>query len=446
MIKTNVFGWGLTWRVALLLTFSISMGVVFLHQDWVFTLLVLLILLVITTINLYQFISKTNRDVSRFLEAIHYEEFNQGFSENASTSFKLLAKKMNSIKNYHEKKLTHFKSLVGYYERILDEVDEGVLLFDENLELVIKSRKVDELLHSTITNDVYAIERVLPGFVHQVIDSTDYAELHFSRKNYTIGQDLTCMVRKFIVNSKKKTLVFFIQKTDQNDGGAYDTWINFSKVISHEILNGISPILSLTSTMKEKVNNLEGNEKFKTSMQEAISVIDNRVLLLQKNSERYRTLNRLPEPKKTRLIWNDLLGNVKAAFQKELQEQQIALIIKGDSLSGSFKGDKAQLDQVFSNLMLNSMHAFDGVDLTSKNITIDINEDQFKFIIKFSDNGRGIDKNIRGNVFLPFYSTRETGSGIGLSVVKQLLWKHQSEIFLTDVSGGTCFTIYFPKV
>ena len=118
----------------------------------------------------------------------------------------------------------------------------------------------------------------------------------------------------------------------------------------------------------------------------------------------------------------------------------------GDSLSKVFYADKWQMEQVFSNLLLNSIHAFEEAQTEGPEITIKVDSNELHYIVTFSDNGPGIVKNNRSNVFVPFFTTRDSGSGIGLSVTKQILWKHKAEIFMNDQDQGTGFVIRFPKL
>ena len=233
---------------------------------------------------------------------------------------------------------------------------------------------------------------------------------------------------------------------NHHSGNDFETWINFSKIISHEILNSISPIISLTSTLQTKLDKIEGNIQTTESMRKALKIIQDRCNSLQIYSEKYRTLQRLPEPKKEVLKWSNIINKSLELNKEQLINCNINYKVSGESLEDVFKADSWQMDKIFSNLILNSIQSLNNKKSSNKEIEINVSAKSLYYIVTYTDNGVGIHKDIRANVFTHFFTTRESGSGIGLSVIKKILWKHNAEIFLQDVDEGASFLMKFQKI
>ncbi|MEQ8908151.1 MAG: ATP-binding protein [Vicingaceae bacterium] len=442
-MKINVFGFGLFIRVLMLLSFCVLAGLIFWSTDWIFTQIFLLAFIFLVTFEISRYVSKTNRDVSRLLETLKYEEYSITFLRNKESSrYADLHQKMEEIKLQQEAKTKKQSQATEFYKKILNNFNSGVLLFDNNFNIIIQSNHVAKMLGLPIADAIEDIEKAVPDLSKRITEANDHSYIELK----TTTQNFKCQITKFKSDAVPYTLMMINHKIDDPSGDDFETWVNFSKVISHEILNGISPLISLTATLQEKVSKIEKNEKLKESMQKALSMIMERTESLQAYSERYRILHRLPEPSREQLIWRNVIHRALAILREELDACEIKATVEGSCLDKPFKADRWQMEQIFSNLILNSINAFEEEQIESKCIRIQVEEERSNFVLTFSDNGPGIEKDMRAKIFVPFFTSRESGSGIGLSVIKQILWKHNAEIFLSDSDKGASFIIRFPKI
>lgn len=450
MNKINVYSWFLVLRVLAILFVCIALGLVFLNSDWIFTQIILISLIVMLTLELNVFLHKTNSDLTTLINVLRYKDYNTTlYKAGKKKRYIPLIHLMEDIKKQYQSGFNEGQKAQYLYSKAMNSVDEGVIVFDTDTgQAVMRNSKAMELLQVPVLKDLNDLEHIAKSLTNRIKDAGKIATISIDQAEFKhyIGQALRCKIEKFTHQKNHHTLLVIQNAQNAVSGEEFETWVNFGKVISHEILNGISPLVSLTNTLQEQLTKIEGNERLIESMNKATALLQERCYSLQSYSEKYRTLNRLPEPKKEILQWSKVLERTEKDFKETLSNKNIELNIGGDAIDESFNADSWQIDQVFTNLIQNSIHALDAVDIDKKVITIDVSSSGMYQLIKFADNGIGIDPNSRANVFVPFFTTRESGSGIGLSVVKQILFKHDAEIYLGNQDGYTSFIIKFPKI
>jgi nitrogen fixation/metabolism regulation signal transduction histidine kinase len=231
---------------------------------------------------------------------------------------------------------------------------------------------------------------------------------------------------------------------DQNQKNSidFDAWLNFGRVITHEINNGITPVLSLSESIIQILSREESsssNEKVK----EASSIIIEQCHSLIEFNKKYSQLVKIPPLQTEAIDLQKVVSTVFELYQNEIKEIQVSFNFL-DKIA-LIQADKRQLEQVFVNLLLNSIHALSKT--VSKSIEVTVIEKKEYYLLMFSDNGVGIPANNRSSVFIPYFSTREKGSGIGLSLARQILWKHGASIHIKDLGEeqGCCFVLVFSK-
>jgi len=450
MIKINIFALGLAVRIILLLGSCILVGTIFLDQNWIFTQIVLFNAIVLITIELYRYFSITNLELTKLMESLKYDEYNVSLShKKIGKNYSHLLEVMEDIKEKAKEKSEQLNQQLFLFEKVLRKTEIAVFVINEQKEIIIQTKGVSNILELPNLKVIKDLEEILPGIYDKIINSNDDSKFIYEIANkdvISLNSSLMFHVQKLIYNSESFDIITVMRDSNHHSGNDFETWINFSKIISHEILNSISPIISLTSTLQTKLDKIEGNIQTTESMRKALKIIQDRCNSLQIYSEKYRTLQRLPEPKKEVLKWSNIINKSLELNKEQLINCNINYKVSGESLEDVFKADSWQMDQIFSNLILNSIQSLNHKKSSNKEIEINVSAKSLYYIVTYTDNGVGIHKDIRANVFTPFFTTRESGSGIGLSVIKQILWKHNAEIFLQDVDEGASFLMKFPKI
>ncbi len=235
-----------------------------------------------------------------------------------------------------------------------------------------------------------------------------------------------------------------------------EAWQKLIRVLTHEIMNSITPILSLSETLSERsyeaskakkaTETNQANEKNYQIMQQAMQTIHRRSKGLLEFVENYRKLTRLPAPVRENVSVNELFSHL----QKLFPEPYINFILPDSSTNTTQPAgnrilsiDRAQIEQVLINLIKNAIEACSTQEAPAIEIALQPSQ-PWQSIITVIDNGCGILPNAINEVFVPFYTTKQQGSGIGLSLCKQIMHNHGGKISVQSTpENGTCFTLQF---
>jgi signal transduction histidine kinase len=224
-------------------------------------------------------------------------------------------------------------------------------------------------------------------------------------------------------------------------------WQKLLSVMTHEIMNSVAPISSLAATLKERLQlslkDLNNNSGSVDDLELGIDTIKRRSEGLLKFAETYRNLNKITTPNVKKVYIRDMLENLHHLMEPTLKQKNIVLdiILKYPDLI--LEADTNLIEQVLINLVVNATEAVKEVANPRILLSAYISPSN-KVIIKVADNGIGISPDLMEKIFIPFFSTRKTGSGIGLSLCKQIMMLHKGNIKMQSVEGqGSAFLLFF---
>ena len=218
-----------------------------------------------------------------------------------------------------------------------------------------------------------------------------------------------------------------------------ESWQKLIRVMGHEIMNSITPIISLSETLGSRTV----DEKSYAYMQQGVQIIHKRSKGLLEFVENYRRLTRIPLPKKEKVELGTLLRDLKNLFPDNF------IHILPPSTEIHLQADRVQIEQVLINLVRNAREACNAVEwdeCIGPRIEVSVSHHpEWRVAISVADNGEGILPEVLDKIFVPFFTTKEGGSGIGLSLCRQIMHLHGGSITATSTPGnGTCFTLLFP--
>lgn len=218
-----------------------------------------------------------------------------------------------------------------------------------------------------------------------------------------------------------------------------ESWQKLIRVMGHEIMNSITPIISLSETLGSRTV----DEKSYAYMQQGVQIIHKRSKGLLEFVENYRRLTRIPLPKKEKVELGTLLRDLKNLFPDNF------IHILPPSSEIHLQADRVQIEQVLINLVRNAREACNAVEWNEcigPRIEVSVfHHPEWRVALSVADNGEGILPEVLDKIFVPFFTTKEGGSGIGLSLCRQIMHLHGGSITATSTPGtGTCFTLLFP--
>jgi signal transduction histidine kinase len=253
------------------------------------------------------------------------------------------------------------------------------------------------------------------------------------------------------IGGRKVKIITFQDIEPEIEQKEMESWQTISRIMAHEIMNSLTPLSSLTETgimmLQEdgKTRDISSLSQLTIdNLHQALRTIADRNRALTQFIGNYRQLSRLPPPEKERLHVSDLLEDLNELYAGSFKKHGIRFTIKPGAMARlTITGDPAQLKQVMINLVKNGMEAVS--ETPDPSLTISVKRIMDHLSIEVTDNGPGIPAEILEKVFVPFFSTKPEGSGIGLSLSRQIIRNHGGQLSVTSEPGrGTCFRVALP--
>jgi two-component system nitrogen regulation sensor histidine kinase NtrY len=412
---------------------------------------VLGIVLIFQFIELYHYVVSINKKVVRFLESVQYSDFSSGFSTDnkMGKSFKELNKAFNEVlevfRNTRAEKEQHLIML----STILQNIQTGIISFDRSGEIGILNSMSKKLLLTPQIKNLSDIKRSQPTIYEKLIAlKPGKSELINVNNDIKLALNST-ILRLGTKDWKIVTLHNIYSELQQNELHA---WQNLTKVLRHEIMNSITPIASLVNSMndilKEDLTKLSDCYNMPLEahddLQLGLKTIENRSRGLINFINAYRDYTNIPAPKFDHVSAKQLILYVQRLLQEDLNHYKIELKLKLPENDITLWADEEQLQLIFINLLKNAMEAL----LATENPVISINliSTQHFYYINIEDNGEGIVPEALDRIFIPFFTTKKQGSGIGLALSRQIMQLHKGKLSVSSTPGvNTIFTLQFPK-
>jgi two-component system nitrogen regulation sensor histidine kinase NtrY len=444
----NKYDWTLLLRIVLLFT-TLSGAAFLLSHGLYFYMAFLFVLIFLQVIDLFRFTNKSNEELDQFVESIHYRDFSRHFDEkNAPVAVQPLRKGFNEINSTFKIISKERETQYQYLQKILELVDTGILSYDHHSgDIMWMNESLKKLLNIPYLKTTHSLERRDPELYKELI-----ALKPGEHKVVTITADksnpkVLLSATAFQTEGKLYKLIAFQNINEALDETESRAWQKLLSVMTHEIMNSVAPISSLADTLKNRLQlslkDLNNNSGSVDDLELGIETIKRRSEGLLKFAETYRNLNKITTPNVKKVFVRDMFENLHHLMEPTLEQKNIELeiILKDPDLE--LEADTSLIEQVLINLIVNATEAVKESAtpriLLSAYIT-SVN----KVVIKVADNGIGISPDLMDKIFIPFFSTRKSGSGIGLSLCKQIMMLHKGNIKVQSVEGeGTAFLLFF---
>ena len=407
------------------------------------------ILFFLQSILLINFIKSNNRKLGRFLELIKNEDFIQRFSkiEKEASSIELNLLYNEIIESFEQIKIEK-ESEYNYFQNIIENIGTGIISFSDNGKVELINQAAKDLLKIGLLKEINDLDKVFNGFPNELIKLKTGQQKVIK---FFIDSELIMLSVKatiFIIRKKTFRLISLQNITNELEEEEIDAWQKLIRVLTHEIMNSVSPVKSLTSTII-KLFQINGEPKKAKEISDStiensltgLHAIDKRNQGLLKFVETYRSLTKIPKPNFEEFKVEDVFTTIKLLMNEEIKRKKIKLStnIKPENLK--LKADEKLISQVLINLVKNACEAITengGIKLEAF-----MNTDN-GVLIRITDNGKGIPKDILEKIFIPFFTTRKNGSGIGLSLSRQIMRMHKGNISASSKEDeGSVFTLKF---
>jgi len=397
---------------------------------------------------LIRYVNKTNRSLKQFLESIKYSDYVNSDLE-SSKSFKELNFSLNEIIRYVRLAELEKESTNHYLRHLLDEMPTGIITYNKQNEVEIINRAGLKILDLKSLSNLSQLNTIEPKLESEIknLSLTKKKVISFHTKNGL--KSILFQHKEIVIIQRKIQVVSFENIRAELDLEEEKAWQKIFRVLTHEIMNSIGPIRSLTTSVLKifSVNNdtktiKQLNEKDIEFAVTGLKSIDNRNKGLTNFVSDFKKLMRVPEPKKEQIEINHFMNEIFPLLQELGVKKNIKITYNPLHKSNVTAIDKEQIAQVIINLVKNSVEAIE-----SKNGKIEINaiKEEGHLIIEISDNGKGIALDVLPEIFIPFFTTKKEGSGIGLSISRQIIRNHDGELKISSKENiGTKCDLVLP--
>ncbi|MBN1999730.1 GHKL domain-containing protein [candidate division KSB1 bacterium] len=398
---------------------------------------------------LFRFVESTNRKITTFLKSISFSDFSQNFHvEQRGTTFDELNKVFNEVMSRIKQARVEKEEQYRYLQTVVQNIGIGLIIFRGNGEIDLINNAAKRLLRVRRVKHLDHLAETDPALPER-FRRTKGGE-QFLLKMTLDDQAFTYLVfvTDFIQQDRRFRLVTIQNIQTELEEKEMEAWQNLIRILTHEIMNSVTPVISLASTANSilEQHSVELEQECSdalTDIRDAIRTIKHRSEGLLQFVENYRKLTRVPKPEFEIFQVQELLDRVLPLFKANKQSKSVRISSSIIPPTLEMTADRNLIEQVLINLLKNAVEA----SIKSDNPKIEISavmNDLGRPVIRVSDNGPGIEPHVIPNVFIPFFTTKPNGSGIGLSLARQIMRSHGGSLTVHSTPGEeTVFTMVF---
>jgi two-component system nitrogen regulation sensor histidine kinase NtrY len=400
---------------------------------------------------LIEFLDRSNQNIASFLDSIKFDDLSYSFkTESEDPAVQRLHKEINEamlkLRNSRREKDSEFL----FFKNIVMHVGIGLLVFKEDGKIEIFNSAARKLLRVNQADNLNDLNEVSETLV------TVFRKLKTGGRELTqlkIGEEivqLSIYAIELTLRGENVKLISVQNIQSELEEKEMEAWQNLVRVLTHEIMNSVTPISSLAGIVEEELRHYLRDQQSEPLSKEQLQDVHLSLQTITKRSEgliqfvkEFRSLSSIPKPRPVKFDVRTLLEEITMLHKKELSEKNIQLSIQIYPEDLSVMADRNMIEQVLINLLKNAIQAFEEQENKSIELKASLT-DKFKPVISVKDNGTGIDPDALEKIFIPFFTTKKTGSGIGLSLSRQIMRQHQGTLAVKSTAGkGTEFFMRF---
>jgi two-component system, NtrC family, nitrogen regulation sensor histidine kinase NtrY len=437
------FGVSILLRVSLILLLALGTTYFFNQKYYAFSFSIFIVFL-ISGYTLFHYVTSLNRKMKRLFESIQYQDFAITFKADnkMGKSFKDLNSDLNAVISSFNQVRSEREATLHFINAIIQQINVGIVSYNTLGEVEISNQTANKLLRVYRLKNINDLKAEQPH-IFEVLDSLKPGE---SRLLTLEDNDLSFSITEIQMRGRRIRLLAIHNIRSELQIKELEAWQNLTKVLRHEIMNSVTPIVSLAETMRDIVNDeikptTATEIESVNDLKEALVTVQKRGLGIMKFVNAYREFTSIPLPSKTHIEVTDLLKRVEGIFAPKAAEGNIKLSFDYDADFEIFI-DQDQLEQVLINIIKNAFEANYTCD--SPEISVRSKLKNGIKTIEILDNGTGIPVDIREKIFIPFFTSKKLGSGIGLSLSRQIMALNDAKINYQSISPqGTAFILEF---
>jgi two-component system, NtrC family, nitrogen regulation sensor histidine kinase NtrY len=450
MISRNLY-LNIVARILLIVAISLLIGFL-IKGHFSFRFIILgFIVIAILTVNLVYYLNATNRNIRFFFESVHNDDSSILFpTKTQDTTLRELYKGMNKVNQQIKLLKIENRNQEQFFQILLEHIATGIITYDDKGFIMHANSSVRKLLSVSVLTHLHQIENLEPKLYHAIrnIKPSERRLVSLSSD----GREIQLAIKAAALNTKETQMMILSIEDIKNelDEKELESWMKLIRVLTHEIMNSITPIASLSESLS-KIYNRDGNPISPADVDDntisvtlkGLNVIRDQGKGLSSFVESYRKLTRIPEPDRKFFRVEDLLERLRILFSSMADNDRLVLNITVRESGIELFADQNLISQVLVNLVKNAIEANENNPGALIQVTAGLDSNNRPEIC-ISDNGPGISPEHFDKIFVPFFTTRQNGSGIGLSISRQIMRIHGGNLRVRSVPGTeTSFCMSF---
>lgn len=437
------FKFHVIFRCLLILLASLVLSWVLLNRDWFFTPLVLIIIMSGLVANLIYYVEKTSRNLAQFLLNVKQGGFTHSFKNDQEGQNKLNKVFNDVIEEFHRVSMER-ESHYLYLQTLNENLGVALISYDQEGKIDLLNPAARNLLKRPILKHIDELKEIDAGLLALIksLQSGDRKVLKTIIDNQLIQLSIQCKL--FKVQDKTFTLLLIQNINEELEQKEVEAWQRLVSVLTHEIMNSVTPIASLSDAFnkllerKKSFNNFSEEET--QDLSDSLKTIERRSKGLMKFVNAYKDFAKNPDLNITQFELDELLQRIIKLFQPDIESAQIELKYEKGKEGSMIAADYDLMEHVIINVIKNAIEALRGKEYAV--LSIQLAKTNRQITLKIIDNGPGIACEDMDKVFIPFYTTKKAGSGVGLSLARKIIKLHDGNLLVKSIPNQyTCFTI-----
>jgi nitrogen fixation/metabolism regulation signal transduction histidine kinase len=443
----NRFALAVTAQAALMLATCVAAAYIAVATTYYATLLLVVVALTVEVAVLVRYVQRTNRELARFMLAIRYEDLAQTFSApQTGGSFAELGAAFEEILRRFRSARSAKEEQASYLDTLVQHVPVAVIALDDDGTIDQFNHAARRLFGVSAPRRLQEFDGFGPDFPARILalEPGKPALLQVGKDNASL--QLNVLATELRIRGRAYKIVSLQDIYGELEAREVEAWQNLIRVLTHEIMNSATPISSLATTAAELLAEARagaGHDGAIVDAHDAVETIAKRSSGLVRFVESYRRLTRVPQPKLANVAVAAMFDRVAALMKPELDRRGIELRTSASPRNLEISADADLLEQVLINLLRNAVDAVAAAEQPRIALAAEIDA-RGRAVIAVDDNGHGMDEQVRQNIFVPFFTTKQGGTGIGLSLVRQIMRSHHGSVGVQSAPGrGTSVRLSF---
>ncbi len=400
---------------------------------------------------LIEFVQKTNREIARFFNSIKYSDFSQSFKSSIKgSSFEELSNSFSEVIEEFRKARMEKEEHYRYLQTIVQHVGVGLIAFKADGEVDLMNTAAKKLLKINGLKNISELETKDKKLVDALRNIKAGEKVLFKIADNNELSQLSIYATEFKMRENHYTLISISNIQSELEEQEMESWQRLIRVLTHEIMNSVTPLISLSSTANNLLENCGKtteigfeNEDLFEDVRAALNTVQKRSKGLLHFVDNYRNLTRIPIPNFQLIKISNMFERIGSLLSEQLNRNKIKFSCIVEPYDMEITADPDLIDQVIINLILNSIDAVKQTKEPVIKLTGRINNSG-GILIQITDNGLGIPEELYEKIFIPFFTTRKEGSGIGLSLSRQIMRAHKGGITVHSIPNEeTVFSLRF---